>query len=206
MPFPIPIVALFQWQGARQPLPTAPPPFPPPPPTRSPPILTGTLSGVPLVVPRRLRQGNTRTLLVLFMCTHFVSHEILLPCPNDHTDNCRQISETMLPPLLILGSTTLYRGTQVVTLVMPPRYPQPIFSLDIRLDNSRCFSNTSRSRTSSSPLCQCCHGLGIHRLGFHKGRGLEQYTNTDQQFFIYSVGTTTSGTKINTKNQKNLKK
>lgn len=52
--------------------------------------------------------------------------------------------------LLMLGSTTPYRGTQVVTLVMPLRYPQPILFLDIRLDNSRYFSNTSRSHTSST--------------------------------------------------------
>ena len=34
--------------------------------------------------------------------------------------------------LLILGSTTPYCGTQIVTLVMPLRYPQPILFLDIR--------------------------------------------------------------------------
>ena len=84
--------------------------------------------------------------------------------------------------LLILGSTTLYRGAQIVTLVMPIRYLQPIPFLDTRLDNSRCFSNPSRRHTSSTSsfLCQCRHGLGIHRLGFYKRRGSSTFT-----FYIF---------------------
>lgn len=84
--------------------------------------------------------------------------------------------------LLILGSTIPYRGTQVVTLVMPLRYPQPILFLRIRLDNSRYFSNLSRSHTSSisSLLRQCRYGLGIHQLGFHKGRRSSPFT-----FYIF---------------------
>lgn len=149
--------------------------------TRSPPQLTGTLSGVPLVVPRRLRQGNTMTIHMLFICTHFVSHEIL-------SSFILLIMLTFVQKsrrpcyLLILGSTTLYRGAQIVTLVMPIRYLQPIPFLDTRLDNSRCFSNPSRRHTSSTSsfLCQCRHGLGIHRLGSYKRRGSSTFT-----FYIF---------------------
>lgn len=122
MPFPDPIVALFRWQGARQPLPTAPPPFP-------------------------------------------------LPGPNDHADIGRQISETMLPRLLILGSTTPYRGTQVVTLVMPPGYPQPILLLDIRLTTL----DASATRVGAIPhllLCVNAARTGHPSVGFPQKRTL----------------------------------
>lgn len=109
------------------------------------------------------------------------------PCPNGHADISRQISEIMLPSLLLYvpphtwlnNSVPRHSGRHPGDAI---RYPQPILILDIRLDNSRCFSNMSRSHISStSSRCrQCHHGLGIHRLGFHNRRGSSPFT-----FYIF---------------------
>lgn len=125
------------------------------------------------------------TLHSLFTCIRSVSHEALLifPCPNGHADISRQISEIMLPSLLLYvppqtrlnSSVPRHSGSHPVDAI---RYPQPILILDIRLDNFRCFSNMSRSHTSStsSRFRQCHHGLGIHRMGFHNRRGSSPFT------------------------------